>query len=114
MTALATFNNCGTTISNFQQCDLIPGGLGAACDDFLDSNPQTLSASQWNDTTALWNSQGDAVACMRSSSEGQLKSEIEKLCTDAPWYAPCDEQTKITLIRGLTRLYSLQTKVLVK
>jgi hypothetical protein len=108
----ATFSSCGTTIQNFQQCDLIPGGLGAVCDDFLDSNPTTLSQSQWNDTMALWNSQGDAVACMRSSSEASLKSEIEKLCTDAPWYAPCDEQTKIILINGLSRLFNLQAKVL--
>jgi hypothetical protein len=80
--ALAIFSSgCATKIYDFKSCGLIPGGLGADCDNFLTSAPQSLTEAQWEALEASWNAAGSAVECIQSASLAQLKGELEKLCT---------------------------------
>lgn len=100
MMALLLLNNCSVKIKDDTFCDLIPGDRGAVCDNFLTKHPQTLNQAQWIALQNRWNAEGNAVACTTSGYEGDLKAEIEKLCSQAK----CDYQTKMLFINGLTRM----------
>jgi hypothetical protein len=86
-------NSCATPIADFTFCGENPRTGGAACDSFLTSNPQTLTASEWIQIQQLWQSQGQVVECTTSSAVGSLKGEIEKLCS----VAHCSYSTKRAL-----------------
>lgn len=88
MTVLSLFS-CGTQISDMVFCDEVPGNDGAVCDGFLKSNPETLTQADWVARKAQWNAAGSAVACTQSVTVGAIKEELEKLCSETPWYAPC-------------------------
>ena len=110
---LLTLNGCATEVKNFQACGTIPGiptaedpfpaPLGATCDDFLTSQPETLDRAGWFNRQASWNAAGYAVECMTSDTIGNIKAEIEKLCSRTP----CDEDTKNAISDGLTRIQHL-------
>lgn len=74
-------NSCAVKIYDFKSCGLIPGNLGAECDNFLTSDPQSLNQDQWAALQASWNAAGSAVECVESASLAQLKGEIEKACS---------------------------------
>lgn len=111
-TVLLSLSSCGTTVSDIQTCDVVPGNHGAVCDWFLTSNPETLTEDQWTARQALWNVQGDAVSCTRSSSQGAVKKEIEDLCSNMPWYARCGYQAKKKLADGFQRMDDLSARAL--
>lgn len=108
---------CATQVPNFTGCALIPlvsngvlspAGSGAVCDDFLDSNPQDLTESQWEAMELEWEKDGKAVECVTSDDIGNIKATIEKLCSQVP----CDYVTQATVIDGLNRIQSLRRLVL--
>jgi hypothetical protein len=74
-------SGCATAIKDFQYCSPIPGGLGAACDNFLTANQQILDQATWLALQANWAAQGQATECTTSQVVGDLKAEIEKLCS---------------------------------
>jgi hypothetical protein len=80
--ALPLLLSCATVVKDFPQCFEIPPPIGgAACDNFLTSNPQTLTELQWEALKASWNASGNAVVCTTSGAIGSLKVEIEQLCS---------------------------------
>lgn len=58
-----------------------PSFPGATCDNFLTSNQQILTQAQWAALVAKWQSQGLALECTTSDVVGELKKEIEQLCS---------------------------------
>jgi hypothetical protein len=80
-------------VKDEQFCAVVPGGLGAACDNFLTSNQLILNQAQWEALQTSWQNAGNAVECTTSSTVGDLKSEIEKLCS----LTTCDYQTTLKL-----------------
>jgi hypothetical protein len=74
-------SSCAVQIQDAQFCSPLPNGLGAACDNFLTSQPLTMDESQWISQQALWAEQGLALECTTSKSLGDFKGEIEKLCS---------------------------------
>ena len=101
MALLLQASSC-VQIKDFQACALIPGNLGATCDNFLTSNQQIYDEVEWESLLASWNAQGDAAECMPSSALGNLKAEIEQLCS----VETCDDQTvkaKQALLKGINQ-----------
>jgi hypothetical protein len=86
------------TISDEQVCSPIPYGLGAACDNFLTSNPQTLTEEQW---TALQDTWG-VTECVSVKTLGDVKAELEDLCSKTA----CSWQTT-QAISSLKKLMTL-------
>jgi len=74
-------SSCAVPIRDQMFCAEIPGGLGAVCDGFLTSNQEILNQAQWDARKALWIHDGNAVECTTSNSVGNLKAEIEELCS---------------------------------
>lgn len=87
-------------INDMQFCSPIPGGLGAVCDNFLTNNRMLLDAQGWEDLQDRWIAEGYSVECTPSRSLGDIKAEIEKLCS----VAPCDYQVKKKVLQGLRKL----------
>lgn len=81
--ALATLasSGCAIPIHDFQYCSPVPGGLGAVCDNFLTDNQLILDQAQWLALQNQWMAAGQAVECTQSKTVGDLKAEIEKLCS---------------------------------
>ena len=77
-------SSCAVPIADMQFCSPVPGNLGAACDNFLTSNPVFLSEADWIALQATWVAQGNAVECTTSSAVGSIKEAIEKLCSETP------------------------------
>jgi hypothetical protein len=96
-------SSCSENIANFQGCSPLPGGLGADCDDFLDSNQLQLNPQQWATLLNSWYAAGDPPVCMRASAVGNVKAEIEKLCSEYP----CDYLTQQAITQGLMRLQNM-------
>ncbi len=99
MAVLLLLPSCTVQIKNFQSCSPYPDASGATCDDFLDSNQQNLTELQWSD----WQVQNAPIDCVTSSVIGDLKAEIEKLCS----LTPCSKETKEAVdlaIKGLDRM----------
>lgn len=99
---LLLLNGCAVKIADFQVCSPIPGANTTVCDWFLHSDQQILTEPQWITQQVLWQSQGQAVECVNSQTLGNIKKEIEKLCS--VWKCSYSAQTKIT-----TGLQKLQT-----
>lgn len=79
--ALLLGSGCATAIKDFQYCSPIPGQLGAACDNFLTQNQVILDQPGWLALQAQWAAAGQATECTQSQVVGDLKTEIEKLCS---------------------------------
>ena len=103
---LLSNGGCAVQIADFQACSPIPGGFGAVCDNFLTKNPETLTQDQWNQLQSTWISQGEAVECVTSTSIGNIKKEIEKLCSETK----CDYPTQSAIIEGLNKIEALGKK----
>ncbi len=83
-------------------CSPIPGGLGADCDDFFNSNPQSLNEDQWLQQIIVWQNDGQALECTTSGAVANIKAEVEKLCSASP----CDQNTtqaRQVILNGLNR-----------
>lgn len=72
---------------------LEPSGGGAVCDDFLTAKPQTLSEPAWEAQELADENAGDAVECTTANSLGNLKQELELLCSNTP----CSYQTQAAI-----------------
>lgn len=103
LTGLLLLNSCAVTIHDAQFCSPIPGGLGAVCDNFLSQNQKILSAEEWQALQAEWIASGQSVECTPSNTIGDVKGEIEKLCS----LVKCDYQTKKKIVSGLKKLQAL-------
>lgn len=74
--------SCSVAIKDETFCGVIPGQQGAACDNFLTSNPQTLSEDTWQALQMSWETQGMIVECTTSQAVADFEAEIEKLCSE--------------------------------
>ena len=96
-------SSCAVQIKDEQFCSPIPGNLGAVCDNFLTSNPLNLSEQQWIDLQASWNSAGNAVECTSSQTIGDIKTELEKLCS----LTKCNYATQKAVTAALKKIENL-------
>lgn len=96
-------SSCAVAINDAQFCSPMPGGVGAVCDWFLSSNQQILTGPQWSTLQDKWQSSGLAVECTTSKTLGDLKKELEKLCS----LAPCDYAVKQQIVNGLNKIQAL-------
>ena len=103
MALVSLSSGCAVTIKDSQWCSPIPGGLGAVCDNFLIANQVILTQAEWENAQRNWVNAGLAVECTTSNTLGDLKREIEKLCS----LTPCDYPTKARILQGLTKLQTL-------
>ena len=108
LTGLVLLSSCSVKIKDAQFCAPIPGHLGAVCDNFLTSNQLILDEAGWQALQAQWIAAGQATECTQAQTLGDLKSEIEKLCS----LAPCNYQVKQKILKGLTKLQSLGSAAL--
>lgn len=106
---LPLVNACSTKVTDFTFCHEIPGGkLGADCANFLTTTTQILNDAQWQAQKAQWNSQGFAVACTTSNSEGNIKKFIEQACSQIN----CDYATTQALFSALDRMQASAKRAL--
>ena len=103
MVALPLFSGCAVTIKDFQVCSPIPGNLGSTCDNFLTSNPIDLTEEQWIALQASWNSAGNAVECVSSQTIGDIKTELEKLCS----LTKCNFEAQKAVTEALKKIENL-------
>lgn len=85
-------------MKNFQACSPLPGGLGAVCDDFLDSNQQILTPEKWAELQSKW----VVTECVAGKTIGDMKITVEDACSEVT----CDEQTQL-VINGLSKIQKL-------
>lgn len=102
-------SGCATVIHDNTHCALIPsvqngvlhpGGGGATCDGFLSSHQQILGEDDWQALMLSWEKAGQAVECTTSGAIGDLKKEIEELCSRSP----CDAVTTQKIIFAVNRV----------
>lgn len=104
--AVLTLCNCGTvTIKDARFCSPIPNHYGAVCDNFLISNQLILSEEEWQEMQLNWERSGWGVECTPSQTLGDIKAEIEKLCSKTE----CTYQMK-QAISGLVKIINLSSK----
>lgn len=96
-------SSCAVVIKDAQFCSPLPGNLGAVCDNFLTSNQLILDAGEWTALQASWASLGQATECTTSQTVGDLKSELEKLCSDTS----CDYPDAQKVFKGLKKIENL-------
>lgn len=93
------FTSCGgVAIKDYQFCSPIPGHLGATCDNLLTDNQVILTEMEWVFLQQKWGT----IECTQSQTVGDIKAEIEKLCSKTP----CDENTKQAIL-GLKKILEL-------
>ena len=103
MTVLPFLSSCAVQINDEQFCSPIPGGNGAICDNFLTSNQMILSEADWQALQASWINSGNAVECTTSKTVGDIKKELEQLCS----VAKCDDVAQKKIVDGLNKIQSL-------
>jgi len=101
--AALLLNSCAVQIHDEQWCSPLPQNIGATCDNFLTSHQLVLNELQWIQLQQSWNKSGQAVECTSSGTIGDIKKEIEQLCS----VAACDSSTQVTIIRGLEKIRTL-------
>lgn len=104
MGALLLFaSGCSVKIADETFCSPIRPNLGAVCDNFLTSNQRILDQAGWETQQDAWAAQGLSTECTNSKTVGDIKREIEKLCS----LAPCDYVVKMKLIHSLDKIEKL-------
>jgi hypothetical protein len=73
--------SCSVKVADFRFCGLNPQTEGAACENFLSSDPETLNAAQWQEQIASWQALGLVVECTTSDAVANIKREVEQFCT---------------------------------
>ena len=91
-TALALQSSCAVPIKDEQFCADM-GSQGAACDNLLTSNPIIIPQPAWD-------SMREGMFCESNQAVGDIKAEIESLCSKTP----CSYQVK-------EALHSIQKKM---
>lgn len=100
-TALLLSTSCAhVPIKDEQFCAVIPGGLGATCDNVFTAHQIILTEPEWQALQAEWASHGQATECTQASTIGDIKAEIEKLCSEVD----CDYPTQQKIIKGLSKV----------
>lgn len=104
LTGVLLLANCNSVpISDAQFCSPIPGDLGATCDNLLSKNQEILTQDQWVNRQAEWQAQGFSTECTTSKTIGDIKGEIEKLCS----VTKCNYQVKQKILKGLSKIQAL-------
>lgn len=103
LTVQLILSSCTVHITDEPFCALIPFNNGAVCDNLLTSNPETLNQDQWVERQSEWMSNGWAVECTTSHAIGDIKAEIEKLCSKTK----CDYDTQKAITEGLAKVQNL-------
>lgn len=101
--AALLLSGCSVTIKDETFCSPVPGNFGAVCDNFLTSKQQILDEAEWVALQASWISDGEAVECTTSKTLGDIKAEVEKLCS----VAKCNVDTQAAIIDGLNKIQNL-------
>ena len=111
-------SSCATTIKDHTFCGLVPSvdsngvihpaGGGANCDNFLTSHQQILSELEWQTMMSTWEQAGSVVECTVSDSVGDLKAEIEQLCSKTK----CDYQTVQAIYAALDKMIAVKKSTL--
>lgn len=113
-TAALLLSSCAVKIKDEQFCAPMPGHMGAVCDNFLTANQLILDEAAWQALQASWVSGGFAVECTTSQTLGDIKGEIEKLCS----VAKCTYETKVQLaaiiktIKRMQAVATIETKIM--
>jgi hypothetical protein len=81
MAAQFLTSGCSVAIKDMKFCSPIPGGLGAVCDSFLTPGQEILVADGWLKQQTDWLKAGYSTECTSSGSVGDIKAELEKLCS---------------------------------
>lgn len=87
MTVLLALSSCATTLHDYTFCNPLsstdqqrPGG--ANCNDFYNAHPQQLDKIGYINLLASWVSAGYAIEVTNSKAVSDIKSELEKLCSE--------------------------------
>lgn len=106
VTAQLLLSSCSVPIKDEQFCSPVPGNLGAVCDNFLTSNQLILDDPGWQALQASWRAKGQSTECTTSQTLGDIKDELEKLCSKTPCSYPVQKQLDIFL-KGLDKIQAL-------
>lgn len=109
VTAQLLLSSCAVPIKDEQFCSPLPGNLGATCDNFLTSNQIILDETGWQALQSSWLAQGQATECTTSQTLGDIKDELEKLCSRTACSYPVQQQVELFL-KGLEKIESLGKK----
>ena len=111
MTGLLNLNSCASfihvsqNVPDSQWCHPFLNAqgqeIGASCDNFLTSNPKTLSASDWAALQASWG----VTECTTSNMMLAAKKFVEDTCSEIT----CDDVTKAAFLERFARIGALGT-----
>lgn len=102
-------SGCAVPIKDFRYCSPVPGNLGAVCDNFLTDNQTILDQSQWLALQAEWIAAGQAIECTQSQTVGDLKKELEKLCSVTTCAYEVEQQVK-QIVSSLEKIETTSQK----
>jgi hypothetical protein len=103
MALLLPLVDCAIPIHDAKFCSPPPGEVGAVCDNFLTSDQQILNETQWGALQTQWIAAGQAIECTQSQTLGDIKEEIEQLCS----MTKCDYPTQQAITQGLKKIQQL-------
>ena len=109
MTAALLLSSCAVQIYDEQFCAPVPGNLGAVCDNFLTDKQLVLDEQGWLALQASWQKAGNATECTSSATLGDIKGEIEKLCSKTSCTYVEQQQVNAS-IRNIDRMIALAHK----
>lgn len=109
---LALLSSCATPIADFQFCGLNKKTGGAACDNFLISQPKTLDAAGLAAWIAGIQASGQIVELTTSSAVKNIKDEFEKLCTKTSCTYQQEQDIKALVAELDGRIESVKVRAL--
>ena len=78
-------------------------GYGQALSSSQVASNAKITAAQWNALQNKWIASGQAVECTTSKTVGDIKAEIEELCSRVS----CDDLTQTAILNGLNKIKKL-------
>lgn len=99
---LIILSSCAVQIKDEQFCAPVPGNFGAVCDNFLTANQLILDEAEWLALQAQWQAAGQSTECTSSQTLGDIKIELEKLCSKTPCSYPVKQA-----IAGLRKILAM-------
>lgn len=105
MTAQILISSCSVQIKDAQFCSPLPGNIGVTCDNFLTENQIILDEADWVLLQLKWQAAGQAVECTTSQTFGDLKTELEQLCSTTKCSYP-----ETQAIKALKKIENLGVK----
>lgn len=106
MTVALLLSSCAIQVKDETVYGVVPGNLGAVADNFLTSNQQILTEAQWQAKMLSWQNAGLSTQCVSSQTVGDLKDEIEQLCTRTPCTYETAQAVKV-ISAGLAKVQKL-------